>query len=162
MRHVPVGVVDRLIRAVQRVTVPDLAPFGLPRPEDGLYTRIVRDDAIPVLDVGLVDAVRRRQVTVVGAVEGFDGPDVVLAHGDRVTPDAVVVAAGYGRGLHPLIGHLGVLGDDGRPLVRGSHTHPAAPAMWFTGYTNPISGALREFGIDARRIARAISAREGK
>jgi putative flavoprotein involved in K+ transport len=28
--------------------------------------------------------------------------------------------------------------------------------MHFIGYTNPISGMFREFGIDARRIARAI------
>jgi hypothetical protein len=28
--------------------------------------------------------------------------------------------------------------------------------MWFTGYTNPISGNLRELAIDARRIARAV------
>jgi putative flavoprotein involved in K+ transport len=157
VRHLPAFIVDRMIRAVQRVTVPDLAAYGLPRPQDGVYTRILRDDAIPILDVGLVDAVRRRQVTVVGAVEGFDGTDVVLAQGERVSPDAVVVAAGYRRGLQPMVGHLGVLDDDGRPLVRGSRTHPRAPGMWFTGYTNPISGALREFGIDARRISRAIA-----
>lgn len=160
VRHLPAAVVDRLIGAVQRVTVPDLAPFGLPRPDDGVYTRILRDGAIPILDVGLVDAVRRRQVTVVGAVAGFDGRDVMLANGGRVTPDAVVVAAGYGRGLQPLFGHLGVLGDDGRPLVRGGRTHPLAPGMWFTGYTNPISGMLRELAIDARRIARAIASCE--
>jgi putative flavoprotein involved in K+ transport len=29
--------------------------------------------------------------------------------------------------------------------------------MYFIGYTNPVSGMFREFGIDARRIARAIS-----
>jgi hypothetical protein len=28
--------------------------------------------------------------------------------------------------------------------------------MWFTGYTNPISGMFRELGIDAKRIARAV------
>ena len=32
--------------------------------------------------------------------------------------------------------------------------------MYFIGFTNPISGMFREFGIDARKIARAI-AREG-
>jgi putative flavoprotein involved in K+ transport len=29
--------------------------------------------------------------------------------------------------------------------------------MRFTGYTNPISGMLREISLDARRIARAVS-----
>ena len=157
VRHVPPPVVDRLIRVVQRATVPDLANLGLPRPDDGVYTRIVRDDAIPIIDVGLVDAVRRRQVEVVGAVVAFDGADVVLADGARVAPDAVVVAAGYRNGLEPLVGHLGVLDDRGRPRVRGGRTDLAAPGLWFTGYTNPISGNFRELAIDARRIARAIA-----
>jgi hypothetical protein len=30
--------------------------------------------------------------------------------------------------------------------------------MWFTGFSNPISGNLRELGIDARRIAKAVQA----
>ena len=67
-----------MIRTVQRVTVPDLAPFGLPRPKDGVYTRIVRDNQIPILDVGFIDAVRQGRVEVVAAVTGFDGSDVLL------------------------------------------------------------------------------------
>ena len=157
VRHVPPPVVDRMIRAVQRASVPDLSDFGLPRPDDGVYTRIVRDGAIPIIDVGLIDAVRRRQVEVVGAVTAFDGAEVVLADGARVAPDVVIVAAGYRNGLEPLVGHLGVLDSRGRPRVRGAHTDPAAPGLWFTGYTNPISGNFRELAIDARRIARAIA-----
>jgi putative flavoprotein involved in K+ transport len=43
--------------------------------------------------------------------------------------------------------------------VHGPVTHPEAPGLHFIGYTNPISGNLRELGIDARRIARAVAAR---
>ena len=156
LRRLPPALVDRLIGAVQRVTVPDLAAFGLPRPADGVYTRIVRDDQIPILDVGLIDAVRHRQVEVVPAVCGFDGADVLLAEDARVTPDAVIVAVGYSKDLEPLVGHLGVLRKDGRPVVNGAHTVAEAPGMWFIGFTNPISGLLRELGIDARRIAEAV------
>jgi putative flavoprotein involved in K+ transport len=158
VRHLPPTLVDRLIRTVQRVTVPDLAAFGLPRPVDGVYTRIVRDGQIPILDVGIVDAVRFGRVEVVSGVCGFDGPDVLLAGDDRVTPDAVIVGVGYRGGLEPLVGHLGVLGNDGWPLVTGARTVAGAPGMWFIGFTNPISGLLRELGIDARRIATAVRA----
>jgi putative flavoprotein involved in K+ transport len=161
VRHLPPPVVDRLIRTVQRVTVPDLAAYGLPRPDQGVYSRLVRDDAIPILDVGLVDAVRGGRVEVVAAVERFDGSSVLLADGTRVDPDAVVVAVGYQRGLEPLVGHLGVLRADGRPAARGETTHLRAPGMWFTGYTNPISGMLREIAIDAGRIARAVKRSQG-
>jgi putative flavoprotein involved in K+ transport len=156
VRHLPPKLVDRVTRVIQRVTVPDLTAFGLPRATDGVYTRILRDDQIPILDVGLVDAVRQGRVEVVSAVSGFDRSDVLLADGGRLAVDAVIVGVGYRRGLEPLVGHLGVLRDDGRPLVRGARTVEGAPGMWFTGFTNPISGALRELGIDARRIAKAL------
>jgi putative flavoprotein involved in K+ transport len=158
VRRLPPAVVDRLIRAVQRVTVPDLAAFGLPRPTDGVYTRIVRDNQIPILDVGFIDAVRHGRVEVVAAVSGFDGFDVLLADGTSVTPDAVIVGVGYRPALEPLVGHLGVLREDGRPRVTGARTVDGAPGMWFTGFNNPISGLLRELGIEARRIAKAVPA----
>jgi putative flavoprotein involved in K+ transport len=158
MRRLPPRLVDRLVRTVQRVTVPDLAGFGLPRPVDGVYTRIVRDNQIPILDVGFIDAVRHGRVEVVAAVSGFDGSDVVLADGARISPDAVIVAVGYRSGLEPVVGHLGVLDKDGRPLVTGAHTVDDVPGMWFTGFMNPISGLLREIGMEARRIAKAVPA----
>jgi putative flavoprotein involved in K+ transport len=84
----------------------------------------------------------------------------VLADGSRVEPSAVVVATGYRAGLEPLVGHLGVLEGRGLPLVHGPHEHDGVAGLWFTGYTNPISGMLRELRIDAERIAAAVT-REG-
>ncbi|MFC8372353.1 flavin-containing monooxygenase [Streptomyces sp. NPDC057239] len=156
VRRLPVGLVDRLCRVQARVALPDLSDRGLPRPDSGLYSR-VREGAIPVQDVGLVDAVRKGAVEVVAAVEGFEEGKVVLADGDRVGPDAVVAATGYVRGLEGLVGGLGVLDDRGRPVVHGARTPADAPGLYFTGFTNPISGNLRELALDAQRIARAVA-----
>jgi putative flavoprotein involved in K+ transport len=84
----------------------------------------------------------------------------VLADGSRLRPSVVVVATGYVAGLEPLVGHLGVLDGRGLPVVHGAHEPAGAPGLWFTGYTNPISGMLRELRIDAEKIAAAVS-REG-
>ena len=157
LRHLPPKVVDRVIRAVQRQVIPDLSEHGLPWPERGVYTRIVEDDVIPIIDVGLIGAVQRGEVEIVSGLVGFEGPAALLADGSRLEPDAVIVATGYRRGLEPLVGHLGVLGENGRPLVHGPETAPAAPGLHFIGYTNPISGMFREINIDARRIAWAVA-----
>ncbi|HEX2069391.1 MAG TPA: hypothetical protein VHH54_04225, partial [Actinomycetota bacterium] len=50
-----------------------------------------------------------------------------------------------------------LIGPGERPVVHGPRTHPGAPNLYFIGFTNPISGNLREVGIDAKRIAKAIS-----
>ncbi|MFL5902231.1 MAG: flavin-containing monooxygenase [Solirubrobacteraceae bacterium] len=165
LRRLPPRLVDRIVRVTQRLSVPDLAGHGLPLPERGVYTRIVEDDVIPIIDVGLIESVRAGTVEVVAALEGFYGSEVLLADGTRLSPDAVVVATGYRRGLEPLIGHLGVLGPNGRPCVHGAETDPGAPGLHFIGYSNPISGMFREINIDARRIgysfARDRAARNG-
>jgi putative flavoprotein involved in K+ transport len=155
-RRMPTKVVDAIARTLRAMTVGDLAEFGLPTPTDGLMERVHREDAIPLVDMGFLEIVKARKVTIVDAVVGFDGDQVRLADGTSVRADAVVAATGYKRGLDPLVGALGVLGDDGRPRVRGGDTAPQAPNLWFTGFTNPVSGMFREMGIDARRIARAV------
>ena len=158
LRRMPPRLVDHVIALSSRFSTPDLAAFGLPRPSPGVYTRLLADGAVPIIDVGLIDAIRAGQVEIVGAVTGFDGDDVLLSGGQLIAPDAVIAATGYRRGLEGLVGHLGVLDGQGRPTVHGGRTHPNAPGLYFTGYTNPLSGMFRELNIDARRIARAIAA----
>lgn len=157
VRRLPVRLVDRLGALVARVSVPDLSAYGLPRPGTGLYSR-VEEGAIPVQDVGLIDAVRAGRVEPVAAVEAFDGAEVVLADGSRITPDAVVAATGYRRALEGLVGGLdGVLDERGRPRTHGAHTPAHAPGLYFTGFSNPISGMFREMARDAEKIAKAVA-----
>ncbi|MEW2124517.1 NAD(P)/FAD-dependent oxidoreductase [Streptomyces sp. NPDC007259] len=153
VRRLPVALVDRAGRLMARAAVPDLSEHGLPRPDTGLYSR-VKEGAIPVQDVGLIDAVKSGRVVPVAAVESFDEDAVVLADGTRITPDVVIAATGYRRALEPLVGHLGVLDERGRPVVHGARTPKEAPGLYFTGFTNPISGMLRELALDAEKIAK--------
>lgn len=155
-RRLPTRLVDGLAARMAKIAVPDLSSRGLPRPDTGLYTR-ARQGAIPVQDVGLIAAVRKGKVEPVAAVESFDGAKVRLADGSAVAPDVVIAATGFQRGLEDLVGHLGVLDATGRPLTHGRRTHPEAPGLYFIGYTNPLSGMLRELSLDARRIAKAVT-----
>jgi putative flavoprotein involved in K+ transport len=133
-------------------------PRAAPRP----YTDFLQRRVVPILDVGLVRLLERDAVEVVAAVEGFDRSEVVLGDGTRLTPGAVVAATGYRPDLEPLLGQLGVLDRHGAPAAAGATTLPNAPGLFFIGFTNPISGNLREIGADASRIARAISANRGR
>ena len=153
--HLPVPVGDRLLALLQRVFVGDLSRFGMPRADRRPYSDYLGRDAVPLLDVGTVRLLKRGALEVVAAVESFDATGALLSDGSRVEADAVIAATGYRRGLEPLVGGLGVLGPAGRPIVHGSTTHPNAPGLYFIGFTNPITGNLRELGIQARRIAKA-------
>ncbi|RMB83232.1 NAD(P)/FAD-dependent oxidoreductase [Streptomyces shenzhenensis] len=161
VRRLPVTLVDRLARAMVRMSVPDLSAYGLPRPETGLYSRVTAG-AIPVQDVGLIAAVRAGRIEVVAAVEGFEDGKVALADGGRLSPDVMIAATGYTRALEGLVGHLDVLDGHGRPVVRGGRSPRNAPGLYFTGFTNPISGMLRELAIDAEKIAKTVAKRAAR
>jgi putative flavoprotein involved in K+ transport len=157
LSKLPLPFADAVARATARLTIGDLRKLGLPAPDRGIYTEMIRDRQIPIIDVGLVSALRAGRVEVVAAVEGFDGPSVQLRGGASIQPDVVVAATGYRASLEPLVGHLGVLDENGLPREHGENQVPGAPGLHFVGFSNPPTGNLREMSIDARRIARRLA-----
>ena len=153
--RLPAALVDPVARLQRRLTIPDLAPYGIPLPEDGLMTRVRRVGEVPLQDVGFIGAVRAGTVTPVAAVTGFDGDKVRLTDGSAIAAQAVIAATGYRRGLERLAGHLGVLDRSGLPRVHGGA--PAAPGLFFLGYTVSLRGMLRDIAADARRVAPAVA-----
>ena len=156
IRRLPPPWVDPISKAQRRLSIPDLTAQGLPRPEHGVRTSFLSTGTVPILDVGIVAAVRSGRVGVVAAVEGFDGDAVLLADGSRVAPDAVIAATGFRSGLEPLVGHLGVLGSRGLPHT--SDGEPALPGLWFVGFVPTLGGQLREGSRAARKVAAGVAA----
>ncbi len=157
-RRLPVPVVDRLGKLIRRLTIGDLTGYGLDPPPDGIYTRLKRTGMVGTVNGPYLDSVKSRAVTVVPALERFDGRAVILADGSRLNPEIVIAATGFHRDLEPLLGHLGVLTQDGHPAAHGARTHPNAPHLYFIGFSEPLSGNLRELRLVAKRIAHAIAA----
>ena len=159
IRKMPPDWVDPFTKTQRKLSIPDLSAQGLPRPEHGVRTAFLTTGTVPILDVGIVDAVRRGRVEVVAAVEAFDEGDVLLADGSRIAPDAVIAATGFRAGLESLVGHLDVLGPRGLPVKTDGV--PALPGLWFVGFVPTLGGQLREGSIAARRVADAVAEDRG-
>lgn len=157
LRRAPERVMNPLTTVLRRVSVPDLTAQGLPRPAGDGFTQFLRTQTVPILDHGFVDAVRARRVRVVAQVESLDADSVQLADGSTLRPDAVLCATGYRTGLEPLVGHLGVLDERGMPLVHGPETLPQLPGLYFVGISIQLAGLLREIGLEAQAVGRAIA-----
>jgi putative flavoprotein involved in K+ transport len=156
LNHVPLHVADQIAWWSQRIMFGNLDQYGLPRSPNGIATTLFQRQQTPAYDDGFVRLLKAGQIEIVPAVASFDGPDVWLADRSRTQPDVVIAATGYRRGLEPLLGHLGVLDENGIPLVSGGNEHPSAPGLFFNGYRADLSGQLRLMRPDARAIARAV------
>jgi putative flavoprotein involved in K+ transport len=156
IRKMPTDWVDPFTMWQRKLAIPDLSPQGLQRPQHGVRTSFLSTGTTPILDVGIVDAVKRGRVEVVAAVDGFDGGEVLLADGSRIAPDVVIAATGFRAGLDELAGGLDVLGPRGLPTKTDGE--PALPGLWFVGFVPTLGGQLREGSIAARRVAQALAA----
>ncbi len=157
LRPLSPKLVDPIMTGVGKLVIGSLAKFGLPKATRGGYTAVLEDHVLPILDVGLVAAIKRGAVKPVGTIKAFEGNSVILADDTRIEPDAVIACTGYRPALEPVIGHLGVLDEDGIPTVSGAKQHANAPGMFFLGYTNALSGNLREISHHAHQVAAQIA-----
>jgi len=154
--RLPVGMVDTIAARLRRAAFGDLSEMGLPAP-DRPYSEFLRRRVIPIVDVGLVKAVKEGTVTVVPALDRFEEGKPVLADDRFVEVDAVIAATGFRTGLEPLVGHLGVLDEAGVPLVHAADEHPSAPGVHFVGYLVTLGGTLRLIGRQASRLAQVAA-----
>ncbi len=149
--RLPVRLVDGMLARVQRLTVGDLTPYGLPPSEEGTIAALqARGGGNAVVDREAIEAIRDGSITIVPAVVALERTGAVLADGDRVGVDDVVLATGYSTSLEPMVGHLGVLDERGLPLVADGGE--AAPGLRFVGYVYR-PGITGYAGRLARRLA---------
>lgn len=144
----PDAVVDRVAPWLER------AVYGprdyLPAPPAPMM-RLLAECKEPMTADGVVELIRAGAVEVVPAVDGLTGSGVRLADGRTIDVDVVIAATGYQPGLHDMVGHLDVLGPEGRPRSLSPR-----PGLVFVGFRIPLTGTLWAIESDARRAARTL------
>jgi cation diffusion facilitator CzcD-associated flavoprotein CzcO len=158
MRHVPTQIADALAWPLVRLTVGDVRKVGLRKLPYGPNTQIKRDRHIPLLDIGTMAHIKAGRIGVHGAVTRFTETGVVFEDGTELAVAAVVVGTGYEPALGEFLDEWrSVCDETGRPLVSGGRT--ALPGLWFCGQFVSPAGMLREIGLEARRLATALTPR---
>ncbi|KQS64085.1 hypothetical protein ASG39_12940 [Rhizobium sp. Leaf371] len=142
MQALPTRLVDRMIAATQYLAFGRLSRLGFPKGAHDAATRLVDQQiAIPV-DDGAIDAIRRKQISVVRGVRSLDRKAVILEDGSLLVPDVVIVATGYGTSA--------LAGSDG------------GTGVWHMGLTPSLTSFFHQTRREATLIAKAISGRSGR
>jgi cation diffusion facilitator CzcD-associated flavoprotein CzcO len=159
--HAPVKFADRAANFGRKMDVGDLSAYGLPVPEEGIFSRNNRLGVAPaILDKEVIEAIKAGDIEVVRAVESLDSAGALLADGERVQPDAVICATGFHKGLEQLVGHLGVLDERGWPRAVGAQA--AVPGLRFLGYVarpSQLGYACKQAKPLAKAIKRELGSR---
>ncbi len=154
LSRLPVRFADTVIRAAQRSSVGDLAKYGLPIPEEGVFERDKRLGQSPsIVDMDVINAIKDGTIEVVAAVDSFETNKVALADSTFVDADVVIAATGFKNDLAPLVGHLGVLDNRGVPLRMGRHA--AAHGLRFIGFLSRPS-LISYFAKQSKPMAKQI------
>lgn len=117
----------------------------------------MRDGVTFAIDDGFLAALKAGRFRIVPRVERFEGARVHLVDGSTCAPDIVIAATGYRSGLEPLLGHLDLLDENGRPRHPLGERDREYPGLWFTGFKPIYTGFFDAAGIAASRIAAGIS-----
>jgi putative flavoprotein involved in K+ transport len=154
--RVPARVVDPVIGQLNRLLFGDLSVYGFHRPPLGLKATVEQRGRIPTLADELVAAVRSGRVEVVAAVSAVESNRVILDDGMAVKPEVIVAATGFSTDLDGLVGHLGVLDEDGDP--HGGFASHLGDGMFAIGYGIPPNGPLRAIRLAATPLAGQVAA----
>ena len=156
LSKLPPKLADAVSAPLLHMTFGDLARLGLRKAPAGPMTELATRRRVPLIDVGTVDLLRRKQLQLRPAIRDFTPTGARFEDGTQADYQAVVLATGYQPGLAQLLGSVdGVLDAAGRPLTSGQPT--SVPQLYLCGFYVAPTGMLREAGLEARRIVRALS-----
>ncbi len=155
LSRLPPAMTERLAALILGRIVGSYDGFGLRRAQVGPLTQIAQRRRIPLIDIGTMRLIREGTLTVYPGIERFTPEGVQFVDRREAPFDAIVLATGYRPALADFLTDTGqVLDSQGIPRLHGGRT--ALPGLYFCGFHVVPTGELREIGIAARAIARAI------
>jgi indole-3-pyruvate monooxygenase len=155
LSYLPLGLRDAIAVATISLVVGDLARWGIVRPVLGPNRMIEESGRFPILDIGTLAMIKQGGIRVLPAVQEILPDRVRFADGTQHTFEAIIFATGYTSGLDKVIKDFETIADArGRPNRFGEET--SISGLYFVGFKNPPTGALREIAVEAPRVARSI------
>ena len=155
LSHLPLGLQDAIAVATVGLVVGDLSRWGIVRPAMGPNRMIEESGRVPLLDLGTIAMVKQGKIRVLPAAQQVLPEAVRFADGAEHPFEAIIFATGYTPSLGRVVEGFDAISDArGRPHRFGEETGIAG--LYFVGFKNPTTGALREIALEAPRVARSI------
>ena len=156
LSKLPPRVADALSAPLVYLRFGDLTKLGLRKMAYGPFQQIQRDGKIPLLDIGTIEHIRRGHIHVYAGIDHIAGKTVHFTDGTQADFDALVAAIGYCPAYHELLAVDQSRFDDLRVRV-DRQRYFGKDGLYFCGFWPSPTGAMREIGFDAQKIAQDIA-----
>ncbi len=154
--HLPHAVADRLSEPLRDLLIGDLTPFGIRRPNRGPLSLLTATGRVPLVDIGTVALIRQGAILVRPDLARVDGDHVIFVDDRRDRFDLILLATGYRASFDRWLHCPEALDSRGLPRRHGEEV---SPGLFFCGFKNPTTGALREIRLEAMRIADQLASK---
>ncbi|MDX8460431.1 flavin-containing monooxygenase [Mesorhizobium humile] len=151
-RPMPQALNDWMFPKILDLALGRLERYGIVRPKQGILQGI-EAGRIPVIDVGTVAAIKQGRIGIAPDIASFTADGVKFADGVEKKFDAAIFATGYRPAYD------GFLSAELRPVKSGVNARATELGVYLVGFYNPVTGLLREIGIEAQAVAKDIARR---
>ena len=151
-RPMPQALNDWMFPKILDLALGKLQKYGITRPKTGIL-RGIDAGRIPVIDVGTVAAIKAGKIGIAPDIARFSEDGATFADGRAQKFDAVIFATGYRPGYDAFVP------AELRPAKSGVNARARELGVYLVGFYNPVTGLLREIGIEAQAVARDVARR---
>lgn len=147
---------DFISKQVQKLTVGDLAPYGIPASPYAPSEQLRRFGKVPVIDIGTIELIKQRKVVIRPDIRSFQADGVTFANGQTEPFDAVIACTGYRAQVEDFVTNAQpLLNERGYPSQLW-FDDDAFRGLYFCGFSTPLSGILRNIKMDSEKIVEQI------
>ncbi|WP_088626059.1 NAD(P)/FAD-dependent oxidoreductase [Oceanicola sp. 22II-s10i] len=155
-RILPPGLADALTGPVVRWHTGDIRKLGLTPKSKGPIRQVNEDGKVPLIDLGTLERLREKRLSLRPGIQKFDGWTISFADGRAEDYDAVILATGYRPDLRSLLPDAQDLLDaGGAPLASGADS--GRDGLYFCSFRQSPYGQLYNMGREAEAIADRIA-----
>ncbi len=154
MNLLPPRIADMLSYLPRRLSIGDITRYGLQQQPYGPNVQIKQDGRIPLLDIGTMKLIRQGKISVFPGIKSIEEDSVHFVDDRQEKFDAIIMATGYRPNLSAFLPAADTVCEDGLPINSGEES--ALKGLYFCGFYVSPTGMLREAGLEAKRISRAI------
>jgi indole-3-pyruvate monooxygenase len=150
---------DNLNAPLLKLLLGDITKLGLKRKAYGPFEEIQKNGSIPLLDIGTIRHIRQKHIRVLTGIDHIEENTVHFTDGKKEDFDAIVAGIGYYRNYNQLVNIDNNRFEDLK-VCADQQKFFGKDGLYFCGFFISPTGAIREIGLEALKIAKDIAGKK--